>query len=223
MAEFRFTNASARGLSSPQQRSGADGVRAGWNRGAFDDCCGQKCPRSANIAVVLITALAFAWGITSWCEAAQNQLRKGLAPTPAEIQWNSHWSRQHLLGPKPLLPFSFVYDRHASSQLLAGWPVQTEVRQIDETRTGCTRTWVDNATGLQVRCVAVEYSDYPVTEWTVYFKNTGTNNTPILEDVQGLDLTLEREPTSEFLLHGIKGDFPNQSWPGENALTAETG
>jgi alpha-galactosidase len=52
----------------------------------------------------------------------------------------------------------------------------------------------------------VEYADYPVIEWTVYFKNTGTGDTPILEGIQGLDTWFERDAASEFVLHGIKGD-----------------
>jgi alpha-galactosidase len=58
-----------------------------------------------------------------------------------------------------------------------------------------------------VRCVAVEYADYPAVEWTVYFKNTGTNNTPILENIQGLDTRFERGEGGEFVLHGNKGDW----------------
>ncbi len=38
-------------------------------------------------------------------------------------------------------------------------------------------------------------------EWTLYFKNTGTNDTPILENIQALSLALERGTNGEFLLH----------------------
>ncbi len=36
----------------------------------------------------------------------------------------------------------------------------------------------------------MDYNDYPAVEWTVYLKNIGTNATPILEGIQGLDTTL---------------------------------
>ncbi len=65
-------------------------------------------------------------------------------------------------------------------------------------------TWTSDA--LQVRCVAVEYNDYPAVEWTVYLKNIGTASTPILEGIQGLDTRMSREPGSEFILHCNKGD-----------------
>jgi len=38
--------------------------------------------------------------------------------------------------------------------------------------------------------MAVDYADFPAFEWTVYFKNPGKQNTPILEKIQGLDVTL---------------------------------
>ncbi len=47
---------------------------------------------------------------------------------------------------------------------------------------------------------------FPV-EWTLTFQNTGDKETPILEDVQALDLSLTRPAQGEFVLHGIKGDF----------------
>ena len=59
---------------------------------------------------------------------------------------------------------------------------------------------------LQVRCVTVEYTDFPAVEWTVYFKNRSTGETPILENIQGLDTRFERPVTGEFVLHGLKGD-----------------
>jgi alpha-galactosidase len=54
---------------------------------------------------------------------------------------------------------------------------------------------------LQVRCVAIEYHDFPTVEWKVYFKNTGTSATPIIENIQALELELKRDANGEFLLH----------------------
>ena len=50
------------------------------------------------------------------------------------------------------------------------------------------------------------YADFPAAEWTVYFKNTGAKDTPLLEQVQGLDLRLERSAEGEFLLRSAFGD-----------------
>jgi len=69
-----------------------------------------------------------------------------------------------------------------------------------------TWTWTDAKTGLEVRCVAVEYANFPVTEWTAYFRNAGKSKTPLLEKVQGLDVQLEGSQGSEFVLSGVRGD-----------------
>ena len=42
-------------------------------------------------------------------------------------------------------------------------------------------------------CVATEYADFPVVEWTVWLKNTGDKDTPLLENIQGLDARFERD------------------------------
>ena len=58
-----------------------------------------------------------------------------------------------------------------------------------------------------MRCVAVEYSDFPTVEWTVYFKNNGSADTPILSDIRSIDTRFERGAGGEFLLHHSKGTF----------------
>ena len=113
-----------------------------------------------------------------------------------------------MAGVKAALPFSFTYGGQPSALLLAEWPVQVANERLDAKRTRRTLTWTDPKTGLEVRCVAVEYLDYPAVEWTVWFKNTGTADTPILEDIQGLDARFERDANAdEFVLNGVKGDF----------------
>ena len=59
----------------------------------------------------------------------------------------------------------------------------------------------------------LKYNDFPTVEWTVYFKNTGSADTPIIENIRALDTTLERYVYSnnsswgEFVLHYNKGEF----------------
>jgi alpha-galactosidase len=103
-------------------------------------------------------------------------------------------------------PFSFSLDGQFSSNLLGNWKLERGLRRLDPQRTERRLLWTDERTGLQVRCVAVEYSDFPTAEWMLYFKNTGTHDTPILSDIQALDLTLEQPPESEFVLHHHTAD-----------------
>jgi alpha-galactosidase len=66
---------------------------------------------------------------------------------------------------------------------------------------------------LEVRCVVVEYHDFPTVEWTVYFKNTGTSDSPFLDNIRALDLDVKRDPDSkgQFLLHHHRGSPANRS------------
>jgi alpha-galactosidase len=105
----------------------------------------------------------------------------------------------------PDVPFSFRYGDQSSSVLLSAWGLERSSRQLDEARTGRTLTYTDPKTRLVVRCEAILYKDFPVAEWTLYFKNAGTTPTPILENIQPLDTWLERNAEGEFLLHHSKG------------------
>ena len=98
------------------------------------------------------------------------------------------WFKEHLAGAKSALPFSFTYDGQPSARWLAEWPRQAESKKLDDARTQHTLRWTDPKTGLEVRCVAVDYADSPAVEWTVWFKNTGTADTPILENILALDM-----------------------------------
>ena len=102
-------------------------------------------------------------------------------------------------------PFSFVYDGGHSSKLLQNWQHQYDVRSLDEHQREHTRTWKDPKTGLQVRYVGIEYENYPVIEWTLFFKNMSNEPTPIIEEIKPLDTRFERDNEGEFHLHHSNG------------------
>jgi alpha-galactosidase len=106
-------------------------------------------------------------------------------------------------------PFSFVYGDQHSEQIFSSWPVAQSSRELDKNRTEVTLTWTDPKTGLQVRCVAVDYRDFPAIEWTLYFKNTGRQDTPVISDIQALDAGFQRGQHGEFLLHHFAGSQAN--------------
>ena len=47
--------------------------------------------------------------------------------------------------------------------------------------------------------------DFPTVEWTIFFKNSSSVDSPILENIQALDLRVERNGEGEFQLHHNKG------------------
>lgn len=97
--------------------------------------------------------------------------------------------------------FSFIYDGRPFSELVKTFKLEHSSRELDKQRTEHTLSYTDPKTGLVARCVGVEYHDFPTVEWTVYLKNTGSTDTPIIENVQALDLGVERGAVGEFVLH----------------------
>jgi len=112
-------------------------------------------------------------------------------------------------GARPSLepPFSFRLGNKDSAELLPGWQIDRQSRLLDSARVERTVTYVDPETKLTVRCVAVEYGDFPTVEWTVSFRNAGESDTPILSDIRALDVLVERGPGNEFVLHHQRGDL----------------
>ena len=88
-----------------------------------------------------------------------------------------------------IVPFSFVYGGRASAQLLREWPVTTRSTPAGSGVIRHERVWRDPASGLECRLELREFTAYPVAEWVVYFRNTGEVDTPILENIQALDVT----------------------------------
>ncbi|MFH1008800.1 MAG: alpha-galactosidase [Candidatus Latescibacterota bacterium] len=104
------------------------------------------------------------------------------------------------------LPFSFICDGRPSDDLLTKWSMKMATKKLDTHRTEHTIAWSSPDTGLEVRCVAVEYADFPALEWTVYFTNTSKEDSPILEDIRGMDTWFRRAGTGEFTLNHSRGD-----------------
>jgi len=131
-----------------------------------------------------------------------------VSPTAQEQEMARQWLADWLeSAPAASVPFSFAYDGKPSAELLPGWKLEKSQKSLDTNRRSRTLLFQDPKTALQVRCVIVEYADYPAVEWTVYLKNTGSKDSPGLKDIQGLDLVLHRGQASEFVLNGIKGDW----------------
>ena len=128
---------------------------------------------------------------------------RGVTVSPEEMAQRDRWVAAKFEGGE--FPFSFTYDGKPSAELLKTWPCEREVRKLDNGRTERTLTFTDPKTGLVVRCVAIEYGNFPTVEWTLYFKNTGKADTPIVENIQALDAALDRGDKGEFTLFHHRG------------------
>jgi len=127
-------------------------------------------------------------------------------PTPQENSIARQWAQSRVFAEDAKLPFSFTLGGKLSDELLRDWKRTDATSELDTRRREHTRTWMDAATGLQVRLVATEYAGFPIVEWTLWLKNTGKVNTPVIENIQGLDARFERSAEGEFVLHGLRGD-----------------
>jgi len=119
-------------------------------------------------------------------------------------------------------PFSFTYAGRPSAEILGAWTCERRAERLDAARIRHTTRWRDPATGLEVRCEGLAYGDFPAVEWTVYFKNTGKEDAPIIEGIQALDLPLHRGGLGDFLLRHAIGSPANGSdyGPLESPLAA---
>ena len=102
--------------------------------------------------------------------------------------------------------FSFTYGGKPSSEFLKGWPHAVNTRE-DDAAFVYAATWTDPATGLEVQAEAITYKKFPAANWVIHFENKGAQDTPILSDVQALDVALR---TGYFrnlpIVHQLEGD-----------------
>ena len=121
-------------------------------------------------------------------------------------------------------PFSFVVDGKPSTELLKTWKRSHESRQLDDQRIAHTLVFREPTKGLVVRCEAVEYLDYPTVEWTLYLRNEGQQDSPLLTEVLPLDLAIVRSTGTEFVLHHNTGSpcLPTDYQPFATELKPST-
>jgi alpha-galactosidase len=143
---------------------------------------------------------------------------------PEETAAARQWVDSHFLKAGDL-PFSFTYDGKPSADLLKTWKIERlPPRELDADRVEHTTVCTDPKTGLILRCVMIEYRDFPTVEWTLYFRNSGSQPTPILADIQAIDARWQRPASGEFTLHHNTGSpcTPNDYQPHTTPLSPKT-
>lgn len=108
------------------------------------------------------------------------------------------------------VPFSFVYGGRPSSELLGRWKRSIHDQPVDATKRTRSLTLTDAETGLEVRAVATVYLDAPGVDWTLHFTNKGDRDTPILEQVKAVDVTIRPGLSGKPpVLHRLRPDTEN--------------
>ncbi|MHB1461039.1 MAG: alpha-galactosidase [Armatimonadota bacterium] len=157
-----------------------------------------------TIAFLVIFVLTVVMSALAWSgDMSQNDVTK---VNCADSRWFDSLTRATDASPQDV-PFSFTYNGKPSSAWLASCRFERSTKQLDENRKQHTLIFTDTATGLVLTCVAVEYLDFRTVEWTLYFKNSGSVDTPIIENIQALDLRIEKKPVAddEYVLHHNNG------------------
>lgn len=70
----------------------------------------------------------------------------------------------------------------------------------------CSLKLTHNSTGIIVRYEAVLYVDFPVIEWTAYYKNSLDKNSPILQELETIDTKFSEFKGEKTTLYRNKGD-----------------
>jgi len=133
-----------------------------------------------------------------------------VTPTQSEMELNHRWAISHFgdgkLAPAAEMPFSFMIGDRPSSEVLKKWKLSIRSRRLDGKRIERVNAYSDPTNGLVVTCRATEWRDFPVVEWSLTFKNSGSANAPILSDIRPLNVGFERGDSGEFILHSNTGD-----------------
>lgn len=114
------------------------------------------------------------------------------------------------------VPFSFACAGKDSGSFLSAWTF--EVKPVEATGAWeCRRLcWTNRRTKLEVVCELKQYSQFPAVEWVLTFKNGGTEDTPVIEDVQALSLSLQHgRDGGAYTVHGAEGgrSLPDDMMP----------
>ncbi|MHB9038157.1 MAG: alpha-galactosidase [Armatimonadota bacterium] len=159
-----------------------------------------KVPLGGNDTFTLRVEGNQDWGHADWADA------KVVLETGDEL-WLDELPMSGLSGDgssEP--PFSFVYGGRKSSEFLDSWKRNDRTEHLDGDRTVHVRTYADPETGLEVTWEVTLHADFAAAEWLLYFANHGSEDTPILEDVQALDTAFNwMSAEGELKLHSAIG------------------
>jgi len=101
-------------------------------------------------------------------------------------------------------PFSFLYGGKAAPASLKAWKVTSDTQKSAD-KTVTKVAYVDPGTSLSVTAVYTIYRDFPAVEWVLRFKNTGSGDTPILEDILACAVRLDGFPGGAAMLYRALG------------------
>ncbi len=120
-------------------------------------------------------------------------------PTPTAPQDAQAWTEKMFTKSSQYVPFWFNYKETPASINIkfTTWNQTSTSQQLDENRVKWVRTFTDPNTGLQVRCEATQYLDYPAVEWVTYLTNTGSSVSWHISNVLPANFVFESNDATE--------------------------
>ncbi len=117
----------------------------------------------------------------------------------------NRWFNESLSSPEDLFPGSLFIENTPANQHPDEWTREiTNEKQVDQTI--YTLKLTHTKIGLIVIYKAVHYHNFPVIEWTAYYKNTSDANTPILQNLKTIDTAFPEFKNQRTILYRNKGD-----------------
>ena len=101
-------------------------------------------------------------------------------------------------------PFSFTMDGRSSRETLDALE-SSEVAAEEGRRTQLH--YADPASGLNVRVHLRRFDDFPAWEWVLELTNQGSDDTPVINDLLALELTIPAGEGDDPILHHAKGSL----------------
>ena len=121
----------------------------------------------------------------------------GLSQTPAtNFDSAALWEPSHV-------PFSFKYGGAESAQILTAWKTSRESIAPDVQR----YVYTDPTTQLKVIAEVRLHPDYPAAiDWVLKFRNDGSADTPVIENILPLDWAISSSARQCFIRHARGSD-----------------
>jgi alpha-galactosidase len=119
-------------------------------------------------------------------------------------------SRAASPNPKPAktlheVSFSFIYDGKSSNDFLSRWKKTETDRILPGGTSQHVIAYADPVTKLEVDCEISEFPEFHATEWLLRLKNGGSQDTPVIEAVRPLDLTVPQSKEETVIFHSAYG------------------
>ncbi len=139
------------------------------------------------------------WDQADWADAQ-------IIMDDGRIVWLDEGQNDLLLLEREAPPFSFNYGDVSSDSFIGKWERQVRREEKNEW-TFYKVSWHDPETSLVVEADVKIFKNFPAVEWVLYFENKGDKDTPIISNIQALDVRLATgNPYREAVLHQLHGD-----------------